>query len=279
VNFSDAATAPPAGYVRDSGDAFSTTRGYGWVAMGTTTPLSLAGNGRNRNPAAGQADVRLATLIHAQLPAGSAGVTTPGSWEAVVPDGTYTVTVAVGDAGTAVNSVHWLSIEDQNAVAAFTPTASVKHATATRTVRVSDGRLTLSPAGGTNTKLNYVDVASVPGAGALPGVRTSTPANGATGVSLTSSVWVEPEPKLSVSSNGWFGPRLGPRPASRVWPATFSTGRWGCGVVTRRSRTCPLSSSKPTGRGSPNCGPAPSKSSRPRCSIIQMSAGRPRHSS
>jgi two-component SAPR family response regulator len=30
---------------------------------------------------------------------------------------------------------------------------------------------------------------------------------------------------------------------------------------------------------SPNCGPAPSKSSRPRCSIIQMSAGRPRHSS
>jgi glucose/arabinose dehydrogenase len=188
VNFSDAATAPPAGYVRDSGDAFSTSRGYGWVRMGTTTPLSLAGNGRNRNPAAGQADVRLATLIHAQLPAGSTGVTTPGSWEAVVPDGTYTVTATVGDAGTAVNSVHWLSIEDQNAVAAFTPTASVKHATATRTVRVTDGRLTLSPAGGTNTKLNYVDVASVPGAGALPGVRTSTPANGATGVSPTGSV-------------------------------------------------------------------------------------------
>ena len=188
VNFSDAATAPPAGYVRDSGDAFSTSRGYGWVRMGTTTPLSLAGNGRNRNPAAGQADVRLATLIHAQLPAGSAGVTTPGSWEAVVPDGTYTVTATVGDAGTAVDSLHWLSIEDQNAVAAFTPTASVKHATATRTVRVTDGRLTLSPAGGTNTKLNYVDVASVPGAGALPGVRTSTPANGATGVSPTGSV-------------------------------------------------------------------------------------------
>jgi glucose/arabinose dehydrogenase len=188
VNFSDAATAPPAGYVRDSGDAFSTTRGYGWVQLGTATPLSLTGNGRNRNPAAGQADVRLATLIHAQLPAGSGGVTTPGSWEAVVPNGTYAVTAAVGDAGTAVDSVHWLSIEDQNAVAAFTPTTSVKHATATRTVRVTDGRLTLSPAGGTNTKLDYVDVASVAGAGAIPGVRTSTPANGATGVSLTGSV-------------------------------------------------------------------------------------------
>ncbi|MEU7904709.1 Ig-like domain-containing protein [Actinoplanes sp. NPDC049118] len=188
VNFSDAATAPPAGYVRDSGDAFTAARGYGWVQPGTTTPLSLAGNGRNRNPAAGQSDVRLATLVHAQLPAGSAGVTTPGSWEAAVPNGTYTVTAAVGDAGTALDSVHWLGIEDQNAVAAFAPAASTRHAIATRTVTVADGRLTLSAAGGTNTKLNYVDVASVPGAGALPGVRTSTPANGATGVAPTTSV-------------------------------------------------------------------------------------------
>ena len=164
MNFSDAATAPPAGYVRDSGDAFTAARGYGWVALGTSTPLSLAGNGRNRNPAAGQPDVRLATFMHAQLPSGSAGVTTPGSWEAAVPNGVYTVTVAVGDAGTAVDSVHWVSIEDQNAVAAFVPTATVKHATATRTVTVTDGRLTLSPAGGTNTKVDYVDMASVPAA-------------------------------------------------------------------------------------------------------------------
>ncbi|AGZ43442.1 Ig-like domain-containing protein [Actinoplanes friuliensis] len=188
VNFSDAATAPPAGYVRDSGDAYAATRGYGWVQSGTATPLSLAGNGRNRNPDAAQSDVRLATLIHAQLPAGSAGVTTPGSWEAAVPNGTYTMTAAVGDAGTAVNSSHWLSIEDQNAVAAFVPTATVKHATATRTVTVADGRLTLSPAGGTNTKLNYVDIVGVADAGTSPRVRTSTPANGATGVPLTTSV-------------------------------------------------------------------------------------------
>lgn len=188
VNFSDAATAPPAGYVRDSGEAFTAARGYGWVRPGTSTPLSLAGNGRNRNPAAGQSDVRLATLIHAQLPPGSSGVTTPGSWEAAVPNGAYRVTAAVGDAGPAVDSSHWLSIEDQNAVAAFTPTATARHATATRTVTVADGRLTLSPAGGTNTKVDYVDVASVPAAGASPRVRTSTPANGATAVPTTSSV-------------------------------------------------------------------------------------------
>ena len=74
VNFSDAATAPPTGYVRDSGDAYTAARGYGWVPASATAPRSsLAGNGRNRNPAAGQSDLRLATLMHAQLPAGSAG--------------------------------------------------------------------------------------------------------------------------------------------------------------------------------------------------------------
>ncbi len=186
VNFSDAATAPPAGYVRDSGAAYDDTRGYGWADLGEGTPLDLTGNGRNRNPAAAQPDLRLATFMHAQLPAGSAGVTTPGRWEAAVPDGSYAVTVAVGDAGTALDSSDWVNIEDQNAVAAFVPTASTRFATATRTVAVSDGRLTLSPAGGTNTKLDYVDIVPVPDGS--PRVRASTPANLATGVSPTGSV-------------------------------------------------------------------------------------------
>ncbi|WIM98689.1 Ig-like domain-containing protein [Actinoplanes oblitus] len=188
VDFSDAATAPADGYVRDSGGAYTAARGYGWIDLGEGTPVDLTGNGRNRNPAAGQSDPRLATFMHAQLPAGSAGVATPGAWEAAVPDGVYAVTVAVGDAGTAVDSVHWANVEGQNAIAGFRPTAAVKFATATRTVRVTDGKLTLSPAGGTNTKVDYIDIVSVPGAGTTPMVRTSTPANGATGVSLTTSV-------------------------------------------------------------------------------------------
>jgi hypothetical protein len=188
VNFSDAATAPPAGHVRDSGAAFTDARGYGWIDLGELTPASLEGNGRNRNPAAGQADLRLATLIHAQLPSGSAGSHTPGAWEATVPPGVYQVTVAVGDSGTALDSVHWANVENQNAIAAFAPTAANRHATATRTVTVTDGRLTLSPAGGTNTKFNYIEVVSVPDAGAQPSVRTSTPANLATAVSRTVSI-------------------------------------------------------------------------------------------
>ncbi|WP_203819118.1 Ig-like domain-containing protein [Paractinoplanes ferrugineus] len=188
VDFSDAATDPAAGYLRDSGAAFTATRGYGWVDLGEGTPVDLTGNGRNRNPAAAQADPRLATFVHAQLPAGALGVSTPGRWEAAVPAGLYTVTVAVGDAGPAVDSVHWVGIEDQNAIAAFRPTAAARFATATRTVRVTDGRLTISPAGGTNTKFAYADIAEVPGGATIPAVRTSSPANGATGVPLTASV-------------------------------------------------------------------------------------------
>ena len=52
-----------------------------------------------------------------------------------MPNGAYPVTVAVGDAGTAVDSSHWINIENQNAIAAFVPTTTGKFATATR-----DGR-------------------------------------------------------------------------------------------------------------------------------------------
>lgn len=62
----------------------------------------------------------------------------------------------------ATDSAHWLSVEDQNAVAAFKPTSTTKHATATRVVTVTDGRLTLSPRSGSNTELNHVDVDGLP---------------------------------------------------------------------------------------------------------------------
>ncbi|MEH1012321.1 Ig-like domain-containing protein [Micromonospora sp. CPCC 206060] len=188
INFSDPATAPPAGYRRDSGDAYGDRGGgvsYGWVRIGTTTPVALVGNGRNRGTASNP-DVRLATLMHAQLPPTTSGTPIPGAWEVAVPNGAYAVTGVVGDAGPAVDSVHYLNIENQNAVAAFRPSATTKHATGTRVVNVTDGRLTLSPQAGTNTKFNYVTIAAV--TGVAPSVRTSTPANLATDVDPTTSV-------------------------------------------------------------------------------------------
>ncbi|CCH30852.1 Ig-like domain-containing protein [Actinosynnema sp. NPDC047251] len=240
VNFSDQATTPPAGYVRDFGEAYGTRAGghtYGWVAVGTTTPLSLVGNGRNR----GTPDVRLGTFVHAQLPAGSAGVPTPGSWELAVPNGVYSVTVAVGDAGTATDSTHYVDVEDQSGVAAFKPTASVKHASATRVVTVADGRLTLSPRAGSNSKFDYVDVAEVVGAAARPSVRTVTPANLATGVPPTSSVVADlrlPAGAVDPRSLTAGSVRLTKVDGGTAVPANVITS--GGGDVVNLSPTAPL---------------------------------------
>jgi fibronectin type 3 domain-containing protein len=200
VNFSDEATVPPSGYVKDFGQAFGprtdidegTGLIYGWVNVGTSTPLDLVGNGRNRNTQeepANQPDLRLATFVHMQLPTNATGgVSIPGSWEMAVPNGPYTVTVAVGDAGTAVDSEHWINIEDQNAIARFIPTLTDKFATATRTVVVTDGRLTLSPESGTNTKLDYVTIDSVPAAANRPYVNAQQIVNLDTNVPVDSDI-------------------------------------------------------------------------------------------
>jgi hypothetical protein len=67
--------------------------------------------------------------------------------------------MSVGDAG-ALDSVNRINIEGQNAIAGFKPTSTVKFASATKVVTVADGRLTIDASGGTNTKLNYVDIKS-----------------------------------------------------------------------------------------------------------------------
>ncbi|WP_436499757.1 Ig-like domain-containing protein [Actinokineospora sp. HUAS TT18] len=194
IDFGDQAATPPAGYLSDYGQAFGTRSGpnqgsglqYGWVGVGTATPLDMVGNGRNRGTGS-EPDQRLATLMHMQLPAGSPGVQAPGSWEIAVPNGVYTVTVAVGDPQH-FNSVHAIQVEDQNAITAFTPSTAVRYSTATVNVGVYDGRLTISPAQGTNTKLSYVTIAPLVGADDRPQVRAVTPANTAVEMPTTGSV-------------------------------------------------------------------------------------------
>ena len=86
-------------------------------------------------------------------------VKTPAAWELVVPDGSYSVTVSAGDAN-AIDSTHRIRVEGQVAIAAFVPTSATRFAQATVVVGVADGRLTVDAIGGTNTKLDYVDVTS-----------------------------------------------------------------------------------------------------------------------
>lgn len=204
INFQDSKTVPPAGYFRDFGQPFelrtASSQGnglsYGWVAPGTNTPVNLAtvgttpGNGRNRNtesPGAGEPDLRLATLMHMQ---GTPQNPVAGAWELQVPNGSYDVTVSVGDAKLNTTDRHQINIEGQNAINNFASTAAQKYMRVTRTVGVIDGRLTIDAGSGINTKINYVDVITA-GAGNRPYVTIVTPSNRATGVARNAFVSAE----------------------------------------------------------------------------------------
>ena len=71
--------------------------------------------------------------------------------------------------------------------------SATRHASGSRTVTVADGRLTVDATGGTNTKINYIDIASgeCVSTGARPSVRSSNPANNATNVALDAPVTAE----------------------------------------------------------------------------------------
>lgn len=186
VNFQPATAPVPAGYIADSGAAFNGTSG--WQTT-TGTPLDLTANTRDRNSSASASQL-YDTFIHLQAPSGS-GTTTPGVWQYALNNGTYNVTVAVGEAS-ATNSVHQITAEPggPNAVVLvnqYQPTTSARWSTVTRQVTVSDGFLTLSPAGGTNTKLDFVDVAPV-GSGSAS-LSVTAPLDGLLGLSRSRLVF------------------------------------------------------------------------------------------
>ncbi|MDD9206330.1 hypothetical protein PU560_07595, partial [Georgenia sp. 10Sc9-8] len=181
VNFSDATAALPTGYLRDHGQPFGPRTGsdqgeglsYGWLEQGTDAPIDLSvggstpGNGRDRNTS--QPDQRLDTLMHMQsedlvVDGGTFnGTAAYGYWEIALADGDYRVTVAAGDP--TVNSdpeSHAINLEGEQAVAPFEPTGTVgadtRHEVVTTDVTVTDGALTVDAEGGTNTKINYIDI-------------------------------------------------------------------------------------------------------------------------
>jgi YD repeat-containing protein len=159
INFQPAAAPVPSGYASDTGAAYTAARGFGWFRedslTGVHTALDMTPNTFDRNLVS---DQRLDTLIFMQAKTGQFQKTA-GAWEIAVPNGSYTVTVSVGDASL-IDSTHRINIENQNAIAGFKPTSTTKFTSATKTVTVADGRLTIDAKGGTNTKLNYVDLAS-----------------------------------------------------------------------------------------------------------------------
>jgi hypothetical protein len=188
VNFQPAAAPVPVGYTVDSGGPYSSTAGFGWVTQAslsssTHVPLDLTPNTRDRNV---ESDQRLDTLIHMQYPSNgnTSAVTTPGAWEYAFANGTYTVTVAVGDpVANSDPESYVIHAEGVTMINNYAPSgangSTTRHAIASATITVSDGRLTIDAIGGTNTKLDYVDV--VPSSGpdttppAAPANVTATP--------------------------------------------------------------------------------------------------------
>ena len=170
INFNEQNGQQPSGYELDFGEAFGdrgNSYNYGWVnASDGTTPLDLTANGRDRGTS--QPDQRLDTLVHMQGDdvGGFNGTAVEGFWEITLPNGFYEVTAAVGDPD--VNNyaqdpeLHALRVEGVTAIQPFAPQGSAgsdgHHQTATVTVEVTDGRLTLDAIGGTNSKINYVDI-------------------------------------------------------------------------------------------------------------------------
>lgn len=196
INFQDQDSLPPSGYFRDYGEAFDARVGvnqgsglsYGWVEPGTNIPRSLVGNGRKRT--APDLDPRLATFLHMQAndvtSSNFTGVKLPGAWELALPNGSYNVTVSVGDSNQ-IDSIHHINVEGQTAINGFVPTTANTFAAGSVTVNVIDGRLTIDANSGKNTKINYVTIRTAP-TGARPSVTGTTPVSGATNVSRDAAV-------------------------------------------------------------------------------------------
>jgi hypothetical protein len=195
INFQDDATAVPSGWLKDFGQAYGPRTGasqgsdlrYGWKKRSDGTPVDLTLNGRNRKVSG--LDPVLNTFMHMQMQkSSSTGTGIEGIWEAEVPNGNYDVTVSVGDASY-YDSKHTINVEGFRLISEFVPAASSPFSTATITVTVADGFLTLDAIGGTNTKINSVIIK--PSTSARPYVRGVSPTNGSDYVSTNTSVSTE----------------------------------------------------------------------------------------
>lgn len=167
INFQPLGSVVPNGYLNDTGEAYNNARGYGWVSQSSSTPLDISSFARDRNRAG--ADQRIDTILHMNAPS--------AAWEYAVPNGTYNVSVSVGDVtnGRGIyDSKHTVRVEGKTAIDQFQANANQEYQLSSITVKVSDGRLTLDAIGGINTKINYVDIVNVT-PGSHPSIPDSSP--------------------------------------------------------------------------------------------------------
>ena len=154
INFQPAGAEVPSTYVADSGEAYSSERGYGWHAADGTTRQCT-----DRNADAVQ---RIDTFCHATMRYDTDGVYwTPiwsaATWSADLANGTYDVSITVGDTGynhpdiVASTQANGVSFHNQ-----VRTTAESRTNTITQRITITDTKLHLTFWGGNDTKLNSV---------------------------------------------------------------------------------------------------------------------------
>jgi uncharacterized repeat protein (TIGR03806 family) len=149
VNFQTNTSPLVAGYLPDYGFVFA-DRGngfsYGWNVDNTA-------HSRYRN-SANSYDLRYDTFNHLQKPGGAT------TWEIAIPNGTYQVRVASGDA-TATDSNFQLDVEGVSIVSGV-PVTAARWVEGIGIVTVTDGRLTVNnAAGASNNKICFIEITSL----------------------------------------------------------------------------------------------------------------------
>jgi hypothetical protein len=183
INFQPSTAFLPTGYLKDSGLAYSAGRGYGWINQNSRAPLDISAYARDRNVP--NADQRIDTLLHMQF-----GNTPDAAWEYAVPNGTYSVTVSVGDVPSnrgVYDSKHTIRVEGDTVINQFQGSNTQRYQIDSATVKVTDGRLTVDAFGGDNTKINYLEILKIT-AGSHPSVPDSFPRNRTVGVKRDAAI-------------------------------------------------------------------------------------------
>jgi hypothetical protein len=178
----------PDGFESDTGAAYG-DRGngftYGWVdiddATGAVTETPLAqptGSARYKNAAPEASDLQK-TYLHFDYPGAPAG-NRERAWEIEVANGTYELTVAIGDTAGQYDSTYLLDVEGVQFGSAWEPVnlagqklvggaydpsfdgEGFRSNLYTGIVQVADGRLTIDGTGGENVEIQWLDLQAVP---------------------------------------------------------------------------------------------------------------------
>ena len=180
--------ATPEGFESDTGAAYG-ARGngftYGWVDVDdaamtvTATPLAQPTGSMRYKGAAAEASDLQKTYAHFEYPGAPSG-DRERAWEIALENGTYELTVAIGDTAGQYDSNYVLNVEGQRFGPSFEPVnlagqkvvggayssaldgEGFRSNLYTGIVQVTDGRLTIDSLGGENTEIQWLDIERVP---------------------------------------------------------------------------------------------------------------------